>query len=109
MTAFFKTPNAVSQAVRDSARGEDCTLRLDCCNGNTETTVLAHIRAFGWAGMAQKPPDFLAVYACSACHDALDRRAKDAEWGWDDVLRALGETLMRLHAKGLLMLKGERK
>lgn len=108
MTAFFKTPNAVSQAVRDSARGEDCTLRLDCCNGNTETTVLAHIRAFGWAGMAQKPPDFLAVYACSACHDHLDRRASEAQWGWDDILRALGETQMRLSAKGLLTLKGQK-
>lgn len=108
MTAFFKTPNAVSQAVRDSARGEECTLRLDCCNHDPDTVCLCHIRSFGWAGMAQKPPDFLAVYACSACHDALDRRSKDAAWGWDDVLRALGETLVRLSAKGLLTLKGQK-
>ena len=107
MTANFKNHNAVSKPVRDSARGEDCSLRLDCCNHNSETVCLCHIRAFGWAGMAQKPPDFLAVYACSACHDALDRRS-NAAWGWEDVLRALGETLMRLSAKGLLTLKGQK-
>lgn len=94
-----KQPPLVSLSLRQSARGETCTLRLSCCNGDPSTTVLAHIRAFGWAGMAQKPPDFLAVFACSACHDALDRRSS-AEWGWDDVLRALGETLLRHHAAG---------
>ena len=80
--------------MRQAARGERCTLRLGCCNHNPETTVLAHIRMFGWAGMAEKPKDYLAVFACSACHDALDRRRSE-EWGFDDILRALGETLMR--------------
>lgn len=96
-----KQPPLVSPVLRQSARGETCTLRLPgCCNGDPSTTVLAHVRAFGWAGMAQKPPDFLAVFACSACHDALDLRKSDAPWGWDDILRALGETLMRHHAAG---------
>ncbi len=109
MTAFFKNPNVKSKAVRDSARGETCTLRLEGCNDeDTEKVCLCHIRAFGWAGISEKPSDFLAVYACSSCHDKLDRRSKDAEWGWDDVLRALGETLMRLSAKGLLTLKGQK-
>ncbi len=78
---------------RQSARDKHCTLRLDCCNHNPETVVLCHIRRFGWAGMGQKPHDFLAVYACSACHDVLDRRDADAPIGDDDILRALGETL----------------
>lgn len=108
MTAFFKHRNVVSQAVRDSARGEDCTLRLACCNFNTETTSFCHIRQFGWAGTAQKPPDFLGVYACSNCHDALDLRSDQAPWGWDDLLRALGETQIKLSAKGLLTLKGQK-
>ena len=54
--------------------------------------------------MGQKPPDFLGVYGCHACHAALDGR-DSTEWGWDDVLRALGETLMKLHAKGLMVTK----
>lgn len=110
MTAFFKHRNVFSKPVRDSARGEDCALRLDCCNHNPQTTVLAHLRFFGWAGIAEKPDDFLAVYACSACHDAIDRRS-DAEcalWGFEDLLRALGETQRKLSAKGLLTLKGQK-
>ena len=96
----LKQPIPVSHPLRQAARGERCTLRLSCCNHDPETTVLAHIRMFGWAGMAQKPPDFLGVFACSACHDALDRRRNGEAWGFDDILRALGETLIRQNQLG---------
>lgn len=96
-----KNPPTVSTALRQIARGETCTLRLGCCNQDPATVVLAHLRFFSWAGMGQKPDDMLAVVACSACHDAIDRRAS-AEWDYDDLLRALGETLMRQKAKGLI-------
>lgn len=98
MTARFKAPPFHSPAWRRSAKGKLCTLRLDCCNHDPATTVLAHLRCFGWGGMGQKPHDFLAVYACSACHAALDMRT--APWGWDDLLRALGETLAEHHKEG---------
>ena len=55
----LKQPIPVSHPLRQAARGERCTLRLWCCNHDPETTVLAHIRMFGWAGMAQKPPRYL--------------------------------------------------
>ena len=99
--------NVVSAHARNAAKGQPCTLRLECCNDDPATTVLAHIRLFGWAGMAQKPPDFLGVFACSACHDALDGRADAGLWGFEDVLRALGETLIRQHAAGNLTMKGQ--
>lgn len=88
-------------ALRKNARGQSCTLRLDCCNHDPETVVLHHLRFFGWAGMAQKPDDLLGVFACSACHDAMHRRTS-GEWGWDDVLRALGETLQRQRRDGVI-------
>jgi hypothetical protein len=44
----------------------------DCCNGDAETTVLAHIRLIGVSGMGTKGPDVLAAFACSACHTAVD-------------------------------------
>ena len=99
-----KTRNLVEPALRKSAQGEACSLRLPCCNHDPATTVLAHLRFFGWAGMGQKPPDYLAVFACSACHDAIDRRsdADVSQWEFEDLLRGLGETLRRQEAKGLI-------
>lgn len=92
-------------AIRQSARGETCTLRLPgVCNHDTATTILAHLRMFGAAGMGQKPADYAAVFACSRCHDTLDRRdmMTAGQCGTEDVLRALMETHRRLAAKGLL-------
>lgn len=91
----------VSSTIRQSARGEDCTLRLPGCNHDPETTVLAHLRFFGWSGVAQKPHDFLAVYACSHCHDVIDGRTREP-WEFEDVLRALGATLIAHHNAGRL-------
>jgi hypothetical protein len=94
-----KVPPYVSQKLRQFARGQECTLKIDgICNHNPETTVLAHLRMFGWAGVAEKPHDFLAVHACSSCHEILDRRGtRIAVEPWE-VLRALGETQRRVYA-----------
>lgn len=89
--------------MRQSAKGEACTLRLTgVCNHDPSTVSLCHLRFFGWAGVSQKPDDLLAVFACHACHDALDRRNATTSglWGFEDVLRALGETLLRQKALG---------
>jgi putative nuclease YbcO-like protein len=45
------------------------------CNGDPSTTVLCHYRLAGISGMGMKSPDEIAAYACSACHDAIDRRS----------------------------------
>ena len=99
-----RQPPLVSDKLRRSAAGQTCTLRLSCCNGRMDTTVLAHLRMFGSAGMGSKPPDWFAVYACHACHDALDRRdAATADlWDCEDVLRAWFETQRRMWAAGLI-------
>ena len=44
------------------------------CNHNSETVVLAHYRLAGVSGMGMKSPDIIGAWACSACHDAIDRR-----------------------------------
>lgn len=96
----------ISKAIRDSARDQDCTLRLPgICNFDTATTVLAHVPC-GHSGVGMKGPDVIAVYACSDCHDALDERTRTASIdGWD-VIRALAETQLRLIQKGLIKVKG---
>ena len=61
--------------LRKEARGRDCQIRLPgICNGDSSTTVLAHYRLSGLNGVAMKPPDLIGSWACSACHDAVDRR-----------------------------------
>ena len=63
--------------IRDSARGEMCTAQISgVCNGNPETTVLAHYGEPGEKGMGLKPDDTSAAYLCSSCHDVLDGRVK---------------------------------
>ena len=63
--------------LRRSAEGQDCQLRLPhICNFDRTTVVLAHINRGGVGGMGMKAPDVCGVFACSACHDALDGRQK---------------------------------
>ena len=63
-----------SKKYRDAAKDQPCKMRLEGhCNGNTETTVLAHK---GGAGMALKSDDFDGCDCCSSCHDVLDGRVK---------------------------------
>lgn len=57
------------------AKGRECTIRIvGICNHNDETTVLAHYRLIGISGMSLKAADLLGAWACSDCHDAVDRR-----------------------------------
>ena len=95
------------QKLRDSARGEDCTLQIHpYCNGNPETTVLCHLPS--GSGMGQKSPDWYAAYGCSTCHDIIDGRFNN----WDGVVyqadienakrMALFRTWERMIDKGLI-------
>ncbi len=81
--------------LRKLAKGKDCQLRLSgVCNFDSATTILAHVRRGGVAGVGQKPPDLCGIWACSNCHDAMDGRS-----GWknlpsdSDVLAGLNRTL----------------
>jgi hypothetical protein len=64
--------------LRDYARGQPCQVRLPCCNGGTETTVLAHVRLAGISGMGMKAPDLLGAWCCAACHVYCDTHKDDA-------------------------------
>jgi len=62
-----------SKKIRNSARGEDCQVRIpNVCNFNPETTVGAHVGKGG--GMGGKVSDLEIAYCCSSCHDVLDGR-----------------------------------
>lgn len=93
---------AESHPLRDSAKGQPCTLRLPGCRQDTAYTVLAHYRRFGWAGMGQKPHDLLGCFSCDLCHAKQEAHHPDATDA--DLLRAMGETLMLHIRAGVLMI-----
>ena len=65
------------QKLRDSAKGENCTLTLHpYCNGNPETTSLNHISTAYNSGMGIKPQDWFGVFGCDTCHAIIDGRMK---------------------------------
>ena len=75
-----KHKTLVSQLLRDSARGQECTIRLPgICNRDPATTVLCHLPG---GGTGMKHSDIHAAFACSSCHDEVDRRTQidDAEY-----------------------------
>ena len=81
--------------LRKAARGRECQVRIPgVCNGNPETTVLAHIRIAGLCGTGIKPPDLIAAIACSSCHDEIDRRTRlvDAEYAKECALEGMART-----------------
>lgn len=65
--------------LRKLARGEDCQVRLvGICNGNPETTVLAHFRLAGISGLGIKSADVFGAWCCSSCHSFVDTHKDDA-------------------------------
>ena len=100
----------MSRAIRDSARGENCTVQIyPYCRDNPETVVLAHLPSEDH-GMALKSPDFWAAYACDLCHSIIDGREKTvlpAEEIRACMYRGLYRTQKRLIEKGLMKVKGQ--
>lgn len=104
-----KTPERKSQAIRDSARGEECTVRLPgVCTFNPEHTIWSHapLQAAG-KGRSIKAVDEAGAYCCTSCDAAADGQVKLPEGlSRADVLLAwfMGHmrSLVRLKQKGLL-------
>jgi len=107
-----------SKKLRDSARGEDCTLNIaGVCNYDSSTTVLAHLPDDSGTGkMGGKSDDICAVYACSDCHDILDGKKDMQDYGcvnneeWEDYdigyqHRALKRTIRRMVENGSVVIK----
>jgi len=95
----------VSKKIRQSAKGQECTVRIPgTCNYNPETTVFAHLNG---GGMSPKTDDLEGAYCCSSCHDALDgRRQLKGLLTSDDLyvyhLEACIETRRILYDAGLI-------
>ena len=96
----------VSPALRQSAKGRPCTVRWSQnCDASGETTVLAHIRGT-WCGIAQKPHDIWACFACFHCHSSLDLRG-EGRIPPSEVMRAVFETQAVWLSEGFITVKGQ--
>ena len=93
-------------SLRKEAKGRGCMVRLpNICNFNSETVVLAHVRIAGVSGMGLKAPDLLGAWACSACHDAVDRRFRtdlDRDYVRLAHLEGMVRTIAQLRKEGLI-------
>ena len=90
------------QAIRDSARGEQCTLKTFKCTDDTETTVFCHGPRVGWAGMGQKTDDWWGAYGCAACHSVMDQHEMPTDMHAMFWLKAISRTQRRLYEKGIM-------
>lgn len=83
MTAILKQRRHESRALRDSARGQPCQVRIPgVCNNDPATTILAHING---GGMGTKVSDLFGAFCCSSCHDLVDSRVRHKIYSGDDI------------------------
>jgi len=97
--------------IRQSARGENCTMEGPMCNFNPETTVWCHSdysehgRGFGF-----KTHDIFGYFGCFGCNSWFDEHSKrtgskfyvepqERRWYYQ---RAHDRSLVRLLEKGVL-------
>lgn len=84
--------------LRQLARDMPCLVRLaGICNGNRQTTVLAHVRLPGISGMGIKAPDLLGAWCCSTCHTYCDTHHDNATKVafYEGVIRTINELVRR--------------
>ena len=104
-----KTPDRKSNAIRNSARGEDCTVRIvGACTFDPEKTIWSHapLQAAGKGGQI-KALDLCGAYCCTACDAVVDgQRPLPAGASRTSVLNDwfMGHirSLVRLRQKGLV-------
>ena len=83
--------------ITESARGEECQVRIPgYCNGDNDTVVFAHKNG---GGMGMKSSDLHGAYCCSSCHDILDGRAKLYNFSPDKIRQYFYEGIFRTQLK----------
>ena len=95
----------VSKKIRQSARGQSCTLRSPHCNDNGENVMLCHVPLPGMAGMGQKMSDIHGFYGCEGCHRYFDTEGRADPERWQMAFRAVVETQNILYELGLITVK----
>lgn len=101
-------PREPASRIRESARGEQCLVRLPgVCTHDPATVIWSHAR-WGAAGRGKgiKALDLAGAYCCTACDAAYDGQRPAPGMSRDEIDTAWCHghfrSLVRLHEKGLL-------
>ncbi len=103
-----KTPDRKKQSIRDSARDEECLIRVPGCPGDPAMTIWSHNRhQRAGKGGALKALDLNGAYGCTYCDAVYDGQRPlppgverwVVELAW---FMAHAESLVRLRQKGLV-------
>jgi len=98
---FPKPPVIKSESITRSAHGELCAFRIEnVCNHRQASTVFCHAPS-SLKGMGTKSPDFWGAYGCDDCH----KHADSGKVSYQDWMRAIFETQIKLIEKGLIQIK----
>lgn len=96
-----------SKKIRDSARGEDCTIEIPgVCMNEVETVVLCHFPD-EYGGTSIKSDDTSAGYGCYRCHRVVDGVDENDEFLQNKdfyLRRSQTRTVRRMIEKGVLKL-----
>lgn len=78
----MKRSSPKTSKIRQSARGEDCTINLKgVCNYNPETVVWCHSNRYEHGkSLGRKADDEHGAYGCSSCHAVYDGQDKRPSW-----------------------------
>lgn len=103
-----KTPNRKSAAIRESARGESCLVRIYGCPDDPSMTIWSHNRhSRAGKGLGVKSLDINGAYCCTYCDAIYDGQlvrpnglsCEDVELAW---YAGHAESLVILRQKGLI-------
>lgn len=102
-----KVPGRTKQSIHDSARDEECLIRLPGCPNDRAMTIWSHNRhQRAGKGGALKAISLNGAYGCTHC-DAIYDGQKPRPAGWTEDMvelawyHAHAESLVRLKQKGL--------
>ena len=103
-----KIPDRVDQRIRESARGEDCTVRIPgVCRAHPDYTIWSHA-PLGAAGKGRglKALDLCGAYCCTACDAVIDGQSPlpggySRAMALNDWFMGHMRSLVRLRQKGL--------
>ena len=102
--SLAKTGYVRSAKIRQSARGESCTMNSSQCNYDPETVVWCHSNfSEHGKGYGIKAHDVFGFYGCSACHYWLDiGTTASADEKRYRLYRAHARSLLLLIEKGIV-------